>query len=73
MHLVPNAAPPEHLAPVLQFTPERILDRLVDVLLGADEILHMLAQHDAAGLRSIESHVRQALDATDAALRALTD
>ena len=73
MHLVHSAVPADYLAPVRQFSHERILDRLVDVLLGADEVLGMLVQDDAADLRWIEPHVRQAFDATDAALRALTD
>jgi len=58
---------------VRQFSHERILDRLVDVLLGADEVLWLLVQDDAADLRCIEPHVRQVFDMTDTALRALTD
>jgi len=73
MHLVHCAAPPGHLAPVRQFSHEQILDRLVDVLIGADHVLLLLLQDDAADLRGIEPYVRQAFDATDAALRALTD
>jgi hypothetical protein len=73
MHLVHSAAPSAHLGNVRQFTPELILDRLVDVLLGIDELLHLLTRDDAAGLRCIEPHLRQAFDATDAALRAFTD
>ncbi len=52
---------------------ERVLDRLADLLLDADELLAMLDDEDAARVRWIEPHVRRAFDEVDTAMRGMTD
>jgi hypothetical protein len=52
---------------------ERVLDRLADLMLDADELLAMFDGEDAAWVRWIEPHVRRAFDEVDAAMRRMTD
>jgi hypothetical protein len=52
---------------------ERVLDRLADLLLDADELLAMLDDEQATRVRWIEPHVRRAFDEFDTAMRGMTD
>lgn len=52
---------------------ERVLDRLVDLLLDADELLAILAAEDATAERWLQPHVQCLYDGIDTLLRRLTD
>jgi hypothetical protein len=52
---------------------ERVMDRLVDLLLDADELLAALEDTDAANVRWIEPHIRRAFEEFDFVMRRMTD
>ncbi len=52
---------------------ERVLDRLADLLLDADEMLAILAAEDAVAERWLEPHVQRLYNDVDVLMRRLTD
>ncbi len=52
---------------------ERVVDRLVDLLLDADELLALLESSEAAPIRWIEPHVRRAFEEFDLLLRRMSE
>lgn len=64
-------------APIVRFdslpTQERVVDRLADLMLGADEVLEMLKARDAAQIRWVEPHVRSLYDEVNDLLKRLCD
>lgn len=54
-------------------TQERVVDRLADLMLGADEVLNMLRARDAAQIRWVEPHVRNLYDEVNNLMKRLCD
>lgn len=54
-------------------TQERVVDRLADLMLGADEVLEMLSARDAAQIRWVEPHVRGVYDQVNNLMKRLCD
>lgn len=52
---------------------ERVLDRLADLMLGADEVLDMLAAGDAASMRWAEPHLRIVYDEINGVMKRICD
>lgn len=52
---------------------EKVSDRLCDLLLTADEILHLLSGHDAGEVRHLETKIRGIYDEIDALMRNVSD
>ena len=52
---------------------ERVIDRLVDLLLDADDVLVMLETEDASSIRWVKEPVLRAYEHVDAVMRRLTD
>jgi hypothetical protein len=52
---------------------ERVLDRIVDVLLDADEVLQMLKRDDAQAVQWIEPHLVKVLDEVNEVMKRLCD
>lgn len=52
---------------------ERVLDRLADLLLDADELLAMLAADDAAAERWLSPHVQKVYDDVNTLMKGMTD
>ena len=52
---------------------ERVLDRLADLLIEAEELLDLLNRADARDLGWIEPHIRNVYDEVDAVMRRLCD
>jgi len=50
---------------------ERIIHRLMDVLLGTDELLQMIELDPAASTRGIEGNIRRALEEMDKAVHSV--
>lgn len=54
-------------------TQERVVDRLADLMLGADEVLDMLRARDASQIRWLEPHVRGLYDEVNELMKRLCD
>lgn len=52
---------------------ERVLDRLADLLVDADEILGMLDAEDAANMRWVAPRVRSVYDEVNTLMKQLSD
>jgi hypothetical protein len=52
---------------------ERVLDRLADLLLDADEILHMLRADDAKNIGWLEPHIEIVCDKVNDVMKKLCD
>jgi hypothetical protein len=52
---------------------ERVLDRLADLLLDADEVLHMLRADDAESVRWLEPHLEIVYNKVNDVMKKLCD
>jgi hypothetical protein len=52
---------------------ERVLDRLADLLLDADEVLDMLRADDAVNVRWVEPHLQIVYDEVNDVMKKLCD
>lgn len=52
---------------------ERVLDRLTELLLAADDVLDMLASYDASAIHWVRPHVQNAYNEVNDVMKRLTN